>query len=107
MRKNVLQSLLVALIIALLFPALWVGFLGQTSRSPIIEKSFIDDMSIREREKWVDANSKPVSLLEHIKTLPRFITNHWRGYLQASVAIFIVIFSFNYSYLTIRVKNKP
>ena len=107
MKNHILQSLLVALIIALLFPALWVGFLGQTSRSPIIEKSFTDNMSAPEREEWIGKNSKPVGLLEHIKTLPRFITNHWRGYSQASVAIFIIIFGFNYSYLTIRVKNKP
>ena len=107
MKKNILQSLLLALIVALLFPALWVGFLGQTSRTPTIEKSFTDNMSIEEREKWFEANSKPVGLYEHIKTLPRFISNHWRGYLQASVTIFIIIFSFNYSYLNIRAKNKP
>jgi len=71
MKKNILQSLLVALIVALLFPALWVGFLGQTSRTPTIEKSFTDNMTIEEREKWFEANSKPIGLYEHIKTLPR------------------------------------
>ena len=107
MKRNILQSLLVALVFALLFPALWVGFLGQTSRTPIIEKTFTDNMSIQEREEWFAANSKPTSFSEHVKTLPRFISNHWRGYLQASVTIFIIIFSFNYSYLNIRARNKP
>lgn len=107
MKNNILQSLLVALVISLLFPALWFGVLGETSRSPVIEKTFTDNMSTEEYDKWFSENSKTVDFFEHIQNLPFFISNNWRGYLQASVAIFVIIFSFNYSYLVLRGKNKP
>lgn len=107
MKNNIQQSLLVALVISLLFPALWFSVLGETSRSPVIEKTFTDSMSAEEHDKWFKENSKKVGFIEHIQNLPFFISKHWRGYLQASVTIFIIIFSFNYSYLVLRGKNKP
>jgi hypothetical protein len=50
MKNNILQSLLVALLISLLFPALWFGVLFETSRSPVLEKTLTYNMSTEEHD---------------------------------------------------------
>ena len=104
--KTLIHSALIAIVIALLFPALWVGVLGESSRTPVVEKSFFNGMSESQRQEWINNNSKPEGFIEHIFGLPQFITNHWRGYLEASVTIFILVFVLSNAAFLGRSKNK-
>ena len=95
-----------AIAIAMLFQALWVGVLGESSRRPVVEKSFIDGVSESQRQEWINNNSKPEGFIGHIFGLPQFIANHWRDYLEASITIFIIVFAMNSAILLGRNKNK-
>ena len=101
------KSALAALIIALLFPAMWYIFTGTTNRTPVVEEGHVESMTNQDREKWFQDNMKSVGLLEHAKSTPRFIINSWRGYAQTSLGIFIVIFALNGAYILGGIGNKP
>lgn len=84
-----------ALIVALVFPAIWLAVLGDTSQTPVMEKSFFDYMSEQQRTQWIEENSKPVGFFEHLKSIPSYISHEWEGYLKASIGIFLVVFVIN------------
>ena len=90
------HSAAVALAIALLLPSAWVVFLSEVRQSSVITTTERDAMTEKEHEEWFEKNAKPASLLYRIKTIPRFIQNHWVGFLQATVAVFITVFLLNY-----------
>ena len=107
MKRKFKTSALVALIIALLFPAMWFIFTGSTTRTPIMEKGYIESMSYPDREKWLQDNSSPVSLFEHAKSTPRFIVNNWQGYIQTSIGAFVVVFVLNGAFIFGGRRNEP
>lgn len=107
-KKKLIQSAVVALALALLFPALWVGFLGESrSSTPVVEKQFMDSMTETERREWISENSTPNGFVEHILSLPQFFVSHWRGYLVASTGVFIVAFVLNSAFLLGGARNEP
>ena len=106
LRSPTLRSLVVAAVIALLAPALWFVITGETKRTPIIEKSFTDKMTDAQRREWIEKNSKPVSLWEHAKGTPRFIADSWRGYLEASSVVFVIVLVLNSAFVS-GGKNEP
>ena len=106
-KSALIRSLLVALIVGLVFPAVWVAFTGDSYKTPIVEKRTMDQMSDSEREQWISNNSKKVGFFEHVTSLPGFISEHLVGYLQASFGIFIAVFLLNGAYLLGSVKNEP
>ena len=95
LRSPTIRSLVVAAVVAFLAPALWFVVTGETKRTPIVEKSVIDQMTDAQRQEWIHKNSTPVSLWEHAKGTPHFIVGSWRGYLQASAVVFIVVLVIN------------
>lgn len=99
-RSPTFRSIVVAAVIALLTPALWFVVTGETRRTPIIEKPFTDKMTETQRQEWVDRNSKPVSLWEHAKGTPQFIMDSWKGYLQVSVVVFLIVLILNSAFLS-------
>ena len=101
------QSASVALVFALILPALWVSITGEISRTPVVEKQFIDSMPEVERKAWIAANSKPEGFVGRMKSMPSFIENHWRGYLGASTGVFLVVFVFNSAILLSGRRNEP
>ena len=105
--KKLMQSALVAIVFALIFPALWVAITGDSSSTPVVEKQVMENMAEKERQKWISENSKPLSFVGHIKLLPHFIAAHWRGYLQASAGVFVVVFILNSAFLLGGRKNEP
>jgi len=106
-KKSLSQSLLVAVLVSLILPALWLSTMGYTSRTPIVEKGFIESMTIEEQSKWEQENYKQVTFIEHIKGIPSFIKRSWAGYLQSSFLIFIVIFMFNFAFMFGGIRRKP
>ena len=107
-KKKLTQSVLVALAFAVIFPALWVAVLGEsTSSTPVVEKQFMDSMSEKEHREWISANTKSNGFVEHIKSLPQFFVAHWRGYLEASAGVFIVAFVLNSAFLLGGTRNEP
>lgn len=105
-RKLTLRSITVAAVIALAAPAMWFIVAGETRRTPTIEKAASDKMTETQRKEWIDQNAKPVSPWEHAKGTPGFIVEHWRGYLQASIAVFAIVLVLNSAFLT-GGKNEP
>ena len=105
--KKLMQSALVAIAFAMIFPALWVALTGDSSRTPVVEKQVMESMAEQERQKWMSENSKPLSFVDHIKSLPHFIAAHSRGYLEASAGVFVVVFILNSAFLLGRRKNEP
>lgn len=85
-----------ALAIALLLPAAWGAFLSEVRQSPVITATERDAMTVDKREAWFEKKAKPASVWYRIKTIPTFIINHWVGFLQATVAVFITLFLLNY-----------
>lgn len=106
LRSPTIRSLVVAAVVAFLAPALWFVVTGETKRTPIVEKSVIDQMTDAQRREWIHKNSTPVSLWEHAKGTPHFIVGSWRGYLQASAVVFIVVLVINSAFLS-GGKNEP
>lgn len=98
-RSPTIRSIVVAAIIALLTPALWFVVTGETKRTPIIEKTFTDKMTEAQRQEWIERNSKPVSLWEHAKGIPQFIVDSWRGYLQVSAVVFLIVLLLHSAFL--------
>lgn len=105
--KVLSKSAAIALIVALLFPALWQISFGEEKRSPIVEAGYIESMPEHERSQWLQENLKPVSTLERIKDMPAFVLKHWVGYLQTSLGVFIFVFIINTAYLLGGIKNVP
>lgn len=105
--KKLLQSALVAIVFALVFPALWVAITGDSSRTPVVEKQFMESLTEEDRQRWISVNSKPLSFVDHVKSLPQFIAAHWRGYLEASAGVFVVVFILNSAYLMGGRRNEP
>lgn len=105
--KKFMQSALVAIVFALIFPALWVALTGDSSRTPVVEKQGMENMAEQERQKWISENSKPLSFVDHIKSLPHFIAAHWRGYLEASAGVFVIVFILNSAFLFGGRRNEP
>ena len=105
-RRLTLRSVVVSAIVALAAPAMWFIVTGETSRTPPITKSASNQMTDAERKAWIDKNAKPVSLWEHIKGTPSWITNHWQGYLEASGLIFLIVLIVNSAFL-IGAKREP
>jgi hypothetical protein len=85
---------------------MWFIVTGETSRTPTIAKSVSDKMTDAERKTWFDQNVKRVSLWEHAKGTPRWIAEHWQGYLEASGVIFLIILVVNSAFL-IGAKREP
>jgi hypothetical protein len=106
-KKSLSQSALVAVLISLILPAIWLSTMGYTSRTPIIEKGFIESMTIEEQSKWEKENYKQVTFVEHIKGIPSFIKRSWVGYLQSSFLVFVVVFMFNFAYMSGVIRKKP
>jgi len=100
LRSPTIRSIVVAVVVGLLAPALWIVVTGETSRAPTVEKEFFEKMTDTERNKWMQNNAKPVTLWEHAKGVPQFIVDSWRGYLQASIAVFVVVFVLNSAFLS-------
>ena len=48
-----------------------------------------------------------VSFFEHVKSTPRFIAEHWWGYIQTSFGVFVVIFVLNAAFLLGGMRNEP
>jgi len=105
--NKIIKSAIVAFTIALFIPAIWVVIMGSTSHSPIIEKQQLENMTIDEHQKWNQENMKPVGFIEHIKGVPLFISEHWRGYIQSSIIVFIIVFILNSAYLIGGIRNEP
>lgn len=105
--KALSKSAAIALIVALLFPALWQISFGEEKRSPIVEAGYIENMPDYERAQWLQENLKPVSTLERIKDMPAFVSKHWVGYLQASLGVFTVVFIISTACLLGGIKNAP
>ena len=99
-RRLTLRSLVVAAVVALVAPAMWFIVTGETRRTPVIARSVTDKMTEQERAAWIAENAKPVSLWEHTKNTPEFIVENWRGYLQASIVIFLVVLVIDSAFLT-------
>jgi hypothetical protein len=98
-REGLAKSAVVALIIGLLFPMGWIAFTGSTTRTPVVEKRGIEQMSEQQRQEWIAENPKAVGFVEHISSIPSSIADHWAGYLQAALGIFLVVFVLNRAYL--------
>jgi hypothetical protein len=94
--RIIVQSASVALAIAFLRPSAWLAFLSEIRQSPVITTTERDAMSEEQHEQWFEQNAKPASFIYRIKTIPMFIQNHWVGILQATAAVFIVVFLLNY-----------
>lgn len=99
-RSPTIRSLVVAAVIALLAPALWFVITGETKRTPIIEKSLTDNMTEAQLNDWIEKNSKTVSFWEHVKGTLRFIADSWRGYLEASAVVFVILLVLNSAFLS-------
>lgn len=98
-RRLTLRSLVVAVAVALVAPAVWFIVTGETSRTPSITKSEFDKMTDAQRKAWIDENAKPVSLWQHAKGTPGWIADHWQGYLEASGIVFLVVLVINSAFL--------
>jgi hypothetical protein len=98
-RPLTLRSLVVAAVVALIAPAMWFVVTGETRRTPVIARSVSDKMTEQERAAWIAEHAKPVYLWEHAKNTPEFIVENWRGYLQASIVIFLVVLVINSAFL--------
>lgn len=94
------RSLVVAAVVALLAPALWFVITGEAKHTPVIDKSFTDRTPYAKRQEWIAKNSMPVSLWEHAKGTPRFVVDSWRGYLQASSVVFVIVLVLNSALLS-------
>jgi hypothetical protein len=105
-RRLTLRSLVVALVVALVGPAMWFIVTGETSRTPTIAKSESDRMTDAQRKAWIAENAKPVSLWEHVKRIPAWAADHWQGYLEASGVIFLIVVVLNGAFL-IGAKRAP
>ena len=81
-------------------PAMWFIVTGETRRTPVIARSVLDKMTEQERAAWIKENAKHASLWEHTKNTPDFILENWRGYLQASIVVFLVVLVINSAFLT-------
>ncbi|MEW8288520.1 MAG: hypothetical protein AB2697_21270, partial [Candidatus Thiodiazotropha endolucinida] len=106
-RKTLIKSGVSALIIALFFPAIWLAVLGDTSQTPVMEKRFFDNMSEQQRTQWIEENSTPVSFIEHLQSLPSYISQEWEGYLEASLGVFLVVFVINSAFMLGGRKGEP
>jgi len=104
-KKSFCQSALIAIIVSLLVPALWLASTGTTSRTHEIEEGYLETMSESDRAVWLHKNTYEVGFIERIKGLPNLISNVWVGYLQASLVIFIIIFTLNVAFLLGNNKN--
>ena len=106
-KNKLLKSVIISLIISMLFPVAWMLTMGEGKRSPIVEKGYVESLSFEEREKWFQENMKPVEIYERVISLPNTIYQFWRGYLQASIWIFILVFILNSAFLLGGVRNEP
>jgi len=102
----IFQSGVVALVISLILPTAWVITLSEARTSPIITTTERDVMSPAEHAAWFEKNAKPASLFHRIQSIPHFIQNNWAGFLEASAAIFIIVFLMNY-FVLIFLHAKP
>ncbi len=86
------RSLIIAVIVGLLSPALWFVVTGETKRTPIVQTSFFDQMTKEEIDIWIDENARPVPLLEHALGTPSFFIESWKGYLLSSGIVTMIVF---------------
>ena len=105
MAKITVQSLIVALVIGLIAPFVWIVATGETRATPVIEKSFSDNMSEAQRQEWIAKNAKPTSFWGHVKSSIWYTTEAWKGYLEAAAVVFIFVFIANFAFLSY--KEKP
>ncbi|MEW8201964.1 MAG: hypothetical protein AB2697_23085 [Candidatus Thiodiazotropha endolucinida] len=106
-RKTLIKSGVSAVIIALVFPVIWLAVLGDTSKTPVMERRFFDSMPDQQRSQWIEENSKPVDFFEHLQSLPSFISQEWEGYLKASLGVFLVVFLINSVFMLMGRKGEP
>ena len=106
-RKKLKSSAITALVVSLLFPSAWYIVLGHSKRSPIVEKGYVESMPAKEREQWFLNNMETVGIFEHVKSTPKFILDNWRGYIQTSIGVFVLIFIFNSAFLLRSTRNEP
>jgi len=104
--KITLRSVLVAAVVALLSPALWFIVTGETYRTPTVETAMFAKMSQAQTEEWIDKHSTRVSIWEHAKGTPQFVVANWRGYIAASIGVFIVVLLLNVAFLA-RGRHEP
>ena len=105
-RRLTIRTLVVALAVALVAPAMWFIVTGETSRTLTISKSESDRMTDAQKKAWIAQNAKPVSLWEHVKGTPSWAADHWQGYLEASGVIFLIVLVTNSAFL-IGSKREP
>jgi hypothetical protein len=99
-RRLTLRSIVVAVVVALVAPAMWFIITGETSRTPTIAKSESDRMTDAQRKAWIDENAKPVSLWEHVMGTPGWMAKNWLDYLEVSGVVFLVVLVINSAFLT-------
>lgn len=104
MTKITVQSLIVALVVGLAAPFVWIVATGETETTPVIEKGILDEMSEAQREEWIAANAKRVGFWEHVGSSVSYIIGAWKGYLEAVTIIFAFVFIANFAYLSYREK---
>ncbi|MEN8129358.1 MAG: hypothetical protein ABFS45_04025 [Pseudomonadota bacterium] len=103
--KQIIQrSVAVAFVLALIFPALWIAMTGKTWRSPVVEKGYVEQLTLNERTKWERENMKPASFIEHIAGVRSYIAAHPKGYIKTSFWVFVVVFIINGAILLVRWK---
>ena len=95
-RKAIIQSLVIAAVIGLVFPIAWVAALGTTSTTPVMEKSHFDGWSQEKIQEWVQENSVQVSFSEHAISTVKGVLNEPTKYFEASIYIFILVFVINW-----------
>ena len=105
-KKTLKQSFIVATIISLFIPAAWLLVTGTSTRTAIVEKGFLEQMAQEEKTEWLKKNTYEASFIERAISLPRIIRYNVVGYLQASLVIFVFIFTLNLVYL-FNFKNNP
>jgi hypothetical protein len=65
-------------------------------------RGFIEGDASRAGHFWARSSR---GFFERLESLPRFVADHWRGYLEASAGIFIVVFVLNDAHLFGRTKT--
>lgn len=100
--KPTLQSAIVALVLALAIPFLWIVITGETKTAPVMERSYFDKMSKTEIDAWIKRNSTKAGFWQHVKSTPAYLVEYWRGYAQAASVIFVVVFVGNFAYFKFR-----
>ena len=104
MAKIIIQSVIVALLVGLTVPFVWIVVTGETRATPVIEKSSSDNISETQHREWIAKNTKRTGFWEHLKSSAWYVTDAWKGYLEAAAIIFIFVLIANFAFLSYREK---